>query len=51
MSTPHWIKNFGEHAGELYVAAELSKRGIPNSLLIYWLASPANIYVYSESVC
>ena len=33
MKTPQWIKNLGGHAGELYVAAELSKRGIPNSLL------------------
>ncbi len=33
MATPQWIKNLGGHAGELYVAAELSKRGIPNSLL------------------
>jgi hypothetical protein len=31
--TPQWIKKLGGHAGELYVAAELSKRGIPNSLL------------------
>ncbi|MCK4327020.1 MAG: hypothetical protein KAW41_00935 [Candidatus Diapherotrites archaeon] len=31
--TPQWIKNLGGHAGELYVAAELSKRGIPNALL------------------
>lgn len=31
--TPNWIKKLGGHAGELYVAAELSKRGIPNSLL------------------
>ena len=33
MPTPQWIKKLGGHAGELYVAAELSKRGIPNSLL------------------
>ena len=33
MATPQWIKKPGGHAGELYVAAELSKRGIPNSLL------------------
>lgn len=33
MATPHWIKKLGGHAGELFVAAELSKRGIPNSLL------------------
>jgi hypothetical protein len=33
MATPQWIKKLGGHAGELYVAAELSKRGIPNSLL------------------
>lgn len=33
MKTPQWIKKLGGHAGELYVAAELSKRGIPNSLL------------------
>jgi hypothetical protein len=33
MATPQWIKKLGGHAGELYVAAELSKRGVPNSLL------------------
>lgn len=33
MRTPQWIKKLGRHAGELYVAAELPKRGIPNSLL------------------
>ena len=33
MKTPQWIKKLGGHAGELYVAAELSKRGICNSLL------------------
>ena len=33
MRTPQWVKKLGGHAGELYVAAELSKRGIPNSLL------------------
>ncbi len=33
MRTNQWIKKLGGHAGELYVAAELSKRGIPNSLL------------------
>ncbi len=33
MRTSQWIKKLGGHAGELYVAAELSKRGIPNSLL------------------
>ena len=33
MKTPQWIKKLGGHAGELYVAAELSKRGIPNALL------------------
>ena len=33
MKTPQWIKKLGGHAGELYVAAELSKRGISNSLL------------------
>lgn len=33
MPTPQWIKKLGGHAGELYVAAELSKRGITNSLL------------------
>jgi len=33
MSTPQWIKKLGGHAGELYVAAELSKRGILNALL------------------
>jgi hypothetical protein len=32
LQTPQWIKKLGGHAGELYVAAELSKRGIPNSL-------------------
>jgi hypothetical protein len=31
--TPNWIKKLGGHAGELYVSAELSKRGIPNALL------------------
>ena len=31
--TPQWVKKLGGHAGELYVSAELSKRGIPNSLL------------------
>jgi hypothetical protein len=31
--TPQWIKKLGGHAGELFVSAELSKRGIPNSLL------------------
>jgi hypothetical protein len=31
--TPAWEKKLGGHAGELYVAAELSKRGIPNALL------------------
>lgn len=31
--TPQWIKKLGGHSGELYVAAELSKQGIPNSLL------------------
>ncbi len=31
--TPQWIKKLGGHAGELYVAAELSKRGIANALL------------------
>ncbi|MEW6145735.1 MAG: hypothetical protein AB1598_12020 [Thermodesulfobacteriota bacterium] len=31
--TPQWIKKLGGHAGELYVSAELSKRGIPNALL------------------
>ncbi len=31
--TPQWIKNLGGHAGELYVCAELSKRGIPNAQL------------------
>ena len=31
--TPMWVKKLGGHAGELYVAAELSKRGIPNALL------------------
>ncbi len=33
MATEQWIKKLGGHAGELYVAAELSKRGIPNALL------------------
>jgi len=33
MTTQQWIKKLGGHAGELYVAAELSKRGIPNALL------------------
>jgi hypothetical protein len=33
MRTPQWVKKLSGHAGELYVAAELSKRGIPNSLL------------------
>ena len=31
--TPQWIKKLGGHAGELFVAAELSKRAIPNALL------------------
>src|SRR5690348_2112136 len=33
MATPQWVKKLGGHAGELFVAAELSKRGIPNALL------------------
>ncbi|WP_128003655.1 hypothetical protein [Piscinibacter defluvii] len=33
MATPQWVKKLGGHAGELYVAAELSKRAIPNALL------------------
>jgi hypothetical protein len=33
MKTEQWIKKLGGHAGELYVCAELSKRGIPNALL------------------
>src|SRR3990170_380486 len=33
MRTPQWIKKLGGHAGELYAAAELSKRGILNALL------------------
>lgn len=33
MKTPQWVKKLGGHAGELYVAAELSKRGITNALL------------------
>ena len=33
MRTPQWVKKLAGHAGELYVAAELSKRGIPNALL------------------
>jgi hypothetical protein len=32
MRTPQWIKKLGGH-GELFVCAELSKRGIPNALL------------------
>jgi hypothetical protein len=28
-----WVKNLGSQAGEMYVSAELSKRGIPNALL------------------
>lgn len=39
MKTAQWIKKLGGHAGELYVAAELSKRGIPNALLS---ENPAN---------
>ncbi len=33
MRTPQWVKKLGGHAGELYVAAELSKRGLPSALL------------------
>jgi len=33
MGISQWKKKLGGHAGELYVAAELSKRGIPNALL------------------
>src|SRR5208337_2223448 len=33
MRTAQWVKKLGGHAGELYVSAELSKRGIPNALL------------------
>jgi hypothetical protein len=33
MRTPQWVKKLGGHAGELYVAAELSKRGVLNALL------------------
>jgi hypothetical protein len=33
MKTPQWIKKLGGYAGELYVSAELSKRGIPNAIL------------------
>ena len=33
MPTPQWVKKLGGHSGELYVAAELSKRRIANSLL------------------
>jgi hypothetical protein len=33
MRTPQWLKKLGGHAGELFVAAELSKRGVPNALL------------------
>lgn len=29
MRTPQWIKKLGGYAGELYVCAELAKRGIP----------------------
>jgi hypothetical protein len=31
--SPQWLKKLGGHAGELYMCAELSKRGIPNALL------------------
>jgi hypothetical protein len=31
--TARWVKKLGGHAGELYLAAELSKRGIPCTLL------------------
>lgn len=33
MATPHRIKKLGGHGGELFICAELSKRGIPNALL------------------
>jgi hypothetical protein len=33
LRTEQWIKKLGGHASELYVCAELSKRGIPNALL------------------
>ncbi|MBV9736097.1 MAG: hypothetical protein JO209_09325 [Acidisphaera sp.] len=33
MATEQWVKKLGGHAGELFVCAELSKRGIPNALL------------------
>lgn len=33
LKTPHCVKKLSGHAGELYVAAELSKRAIPNALL------------------
>jgi hypothetical protein len=33
MKTAQWVKKLGGHAGECYVAAELSKRGIANALL------------------
>jgi len=33
MRTPQWVKKLSGHAGELSVAAELSKRGIPNAQL------------------
>lgn len=33
MATEQWIKKLGGHAGELFVCAELSKRGIINALL------------------
>lgn len=33
MKTPQWIKKLSGHSGELFVAAELSKRAIPNALL------------------
>jgi hypothetical protein len=33
MRTPQWVKKLGDHAGEHFVCAELSKRGIPSALL------------------
>jgi hypothetical protein len=31
--TAQWVKKLGGHAGELFVAVELSQRGIPCTLL------------------
>jgi hypothetical protein len=33
MRVAQWIKKLGGHAGELFVCAELSKRGIASALL------------------